>query len=794
MNLQSILLSSGAFIALASASQAFALDEAVAETVVDESGVSDQIVVTARRREENIQDVPISVSALGGEQLKDAGVDDIQDLQYQTPSLSVTTGFSQRNNVAFALRGQRTQETQIFTDPPVGTYFAEVVQPRPYGFGNALYDLESVQVLKGVQGTLFGRNMTGGAILVEPKHPTLGEFSGEISGSYGNYDMKEGLAAINIPVGESLAFRLAGKVRRRDGWAHEVTSGVDYDNQSYETFRASMLFQPSDSFESLTIFDWYNSEERGTAAFLTSLVLPSAITNYENLRLGGLITTNVPAEFAAAQALFAANRFSFDIGAGEGGNLDAFGAPYENVKNYGVTNKTTIELTENLTLKNIAGFRRNTRDVVQDFDGIPAFLITPNQFARVSGYSEELQLQGNAFENRLTFILGGYFFKEEGIDGSNANTLPQLTFAGAMVPQTTPAALFQIANPGEGSSTTYAGFAAGTFAITPEVTVSGGVRYNYDKREITVSPQRTMLGVCEFDLDLITPGVQSVPIDECSFSNDVSFDEITYDATLQYQPVDAFMGYASFRHGFRAGGFSTRAQNFIALEPFLPEEVDEYEIGLKTTSNLGEGRLTTSLAIFQQDLSNAQKQRASSFDTNGDGVPDTVVTIVDNTAKQRHRGGEFEAAYSNGGLELNAFYSYTDVQILEGATVAPIGLPEIEQRGTPKHQLGISGTITTPLRNNLGDLAFTTNYTWRSENFLDDFEIEGRQPAFSLINMRLAWRNVAQSGVNASLFVTNLTDETYRIGVLGLMAEGLGFQSSVYGEPRMYGVEIGYSF
>ena len=98
-----------------------------------------------------------------------AGVTDVQGLQYQTPSLAVTSTFSQRNVVAFALRGQRTQETQLFTDPPVGTYFAEVVQPRPYGFGNALYDLESVQVLKGVQGTLFGRNMTGGAVLVEPQ-------------------------------------------------------------------------------------------------------------------------------------------------------------------------------------------------------------------------------------------------------------------------------------------------------------------------------------------------------------------------------------------------------------------------------------------------------------------------------------------------------------------------------------------------------------------------------------------------------------------------------------------------
>ena len=302
-------------------------------------------------------------------------------LQYQTPSLAITSTFSQRNVVAFALRGQRTQETQLFTDPPVGTYFAEVVQPRPYGFGNALYDFESVQVLKGVQGTLFGRNMTGGAVLVEPHHPELGETSGEMRVGYGSEEMKELYGMVNLPVGEQFAIRFAGKSRERDGWAREVSTGRDYDNQNFDSARLSALFQSGD-FETLTIGDWYRSKEHGTAAFMTSLVLPSVISNYEGLRQAGVITTNVPAEFAAARQLFASNEYTLDMGAGEGGNLDAFGAPYEDVENYGITNKTTWKLSDALTIKNVAGYRKNTRDVVQDFDGIPAFLITPNQFAR----------------------------------------------------------------------------------------------------------------------------------------------------------------------------------------------------------------------------------------------------------------------------------------------------------------------------------------------------------------------------------------------------------------------------
>jgi len=203
----------------------------------------------------------------------------------------------------FALRGQRTQETQLFTDPPVGTYFAEVVQPRPYGFGKTFFDLDSVQVMKGVQGTLFGRNMTGGAVLVEPMHPKLGRFSGEARVQFGNYNMNDLYGMLNLPVGDKIAIRVAGKTHERDGWARDV-SGLRLDNQNYDTFRVSALVEPFADLSSLTIYDWYKSDEVGTASFLTSLKLPSLLSNYETLRSFGLIDANIPAQFAEAQQLF----------------------------------------------------------------------------------------------------------------------------------------------------------------------------------------------------------------------------------------------------------------------------------------------------------------------------------------------------------------------------------------------------------------------------------------------------------------------------------------------------------
>ena len=404
-------------------------------------------------------------------------------------------------------------------------------------------------------------------------------------------------------------------------------------------------------------------------------------------------------------------------------------------------------------------------------------------------------MQGQAFDDRLDFIVGAFYFQEEGIDGSIANTLPERNIITAgLNARTTSAELFLTTNPGEGYARTAAAFIAGTFEVTDQLSLSGGLRYNYDKRKITVGPQFPNrpdgmggTGVCNFDIDAATAGVQTVPIAQCSFTNSASFKEFTYDATVQYEPSDAITLYASYRHGFRAGGFSTRATSFVTLAPFLPEFVDEYEIGMKTNSPLGAGRLTTSLALFRQDASDVQKQRATFVNGN-------VFTIIDNTAKQRNQGGEFEATFSTDGFNLTGFYSYTDVDILAGGATSNIG-PEIENRGVPKHQAGFTATMSPPLDPSVGNLDFIVNYSWRSENFLDDFErVQGRQPSFSLVNARVQLTEIAGSGASLAFFVNNALNETYRIGTLGLIAEGLGFSASVYGEPRMFGVEAGYKF
>ncbi|MFD2580397.1 TonB-dependent receptor plug domain-containing protein [Novosphingobium colocasiae] len=312
------------------------------------------IIVTARRRNENLQDVPIAITALGGTALATRGVRDAYDLQGQVPSLAITTNTPSRSSVSYAIRGQRTNEAQLLTDPPVGAYFAEVVMPRTYGFGTAFYDIQNIQVLKGVQGTLFGRNMTGGAVLVEPNHPDLGSFRVEGALQYGSYNLKDVYGAVNVPlIPDVLAFRVAGKYRDRDGFTKDISTGRDYDDQHYYAFRPSIEIKLP-NFTSYTVFDYLKEDEHGSGAKLIGYTSIDPLNNSPTVigsQIGatdsgffpiaaGQPLQNLPEILARDAAL---GRRLVNYGYVGFGPLDGNpGAPYMRITNWGITNKTTF--------------------------------------------------------------------------------------------------------------------------------------------------------------------------------------------------------------------------------------------------------------------------------------------------------------------------------------------------------------------------------------------------------------------------------------------------------------------
>ena len=477
-------------------------------TYAQVTGVLEEVTVTARRREESQQTVPVSVAALDAQALERTEINNAIDLQHQVPGLSVTAASPTRDQFSFGLRGQRTQEFQLLTDPPVGTYFAEVVQPRPTGFGQVFFDLENIQVLKGVQGTLFGRNMTGGAVLVEPAHPKDKlEASASVTG--GNYDLRKYEAMLNVPATDFLSMRFAGQHYEHNGYSKDLTTGRDFDDDDADAWRASVLLKPIDGLESLFIYDGMQNRKNGTAVYFGHAVAnPNCVpgvscrpvdlySSAPNPNTGGFPPNiAVPGAFGlpafgdapatAAQQAARNSRRQFVIGSAEEfaafSNTRNSGLPFDNVDNWGVTNKTQYTFGD-YTLKNIAGFRHLKWNQLQDLDGSALPWIYSSQNQDIKTISEELQLQGKSFDEKLSWIVGGYFFREYGVDGSLSSQFPELarlqtagTLAAQGLPRLTAGQIasgftarnFLISSQGRGDAKTSAGFAPGTYSLNEQ--------------------------------------------------------------------------------------------------------------------------------------------------------------------------------------------------------------------------------------------------------------------------------------------------------------------------------------
>ena len=445
-----------------------------------------------------------------------------------------------------------------------------------------------------------------------------------------------------------------------------------------------------------------------------------------------------------------------------------------------MTNKTIFEFGD-AKLKNIFGYRSIKFDQLTDLGGLPAPLINSHQYKDIEEFSNELQLQGTALSDRLDYTAGLYYFVEKGDDGSTSLQFPELVTAFDPRPSSATGSARLTGTRGYGEATSYAAYGAFTFALSDEFKFSAGLRYTHDKREVNPAPVGAPnLTGCTFD----TSGTTLTIAADCSVSASKSWDALTYDATIQWEPNERTNAYASFRKGYRAGGFSLRATDNASLAPFDPETVYEYEVGLKNRANLGGGVLTTSGALFYQDYRNVQVQDLA---VNNRGL---VVTIISNVNKQRILGGEMEANLQVGNFDFGINYSYVDVKVLE---TKPSLANVFAQIGTPKHIVNANVGWHLPIGSENGDLVASATLSLRSSQNLDDKDRGAIEPAYSLVNARLSWDEILGSNFNAALFVNNLTDTFYRVGVVGIVAE-TGIGASAYGTPRMYGLSLGYKF
>jgi iron complex outermembrane receptor protein len=761
-------------------------DAAAQDQTAASSGGLEEIVVTARRREEKLQSVPIAITAFTAADIRSKNINSAQDLTVFVPSLIMNNnaGFGS----GFSLRGQTAS---LGAGPAVVGYFAEVplvngqsgIGTFQGGTGPGLfYDLENVQVLNGPQGTLFGRNTTGGAILFTPQKPT-NNFEGYAQVTLGSYNWHEFEGAVNVPIVEDkVLLRLAGDVAMRDGYTTDVGSGAvngkDYSNRDYWAFRASLVLRPTDDFENVTIFSSLYRHENGPGVVLTGVNPTGALATTVGL---GTALTYLGQQNAR--------------GPRETENSPLSGVDKE--WDYGVINTSHWDVTEDVAIKNIAAYQVNKNSAfLTDFDGSP-FQIQDVQprvgepwTAASQQYSDELQFSGKALDDHLQWTLGGY------LEYSAPTTFPEFDVTqlidvapppppgGVHVPFYIPALIRVQEGSTQRSQAVYGQMEydfGGVSQALDGLKLTLGYRYTWDYRSDQSAIDIPTFGyICALKPGLSAPN--------CGLGSSGDFHAPTWTAGLKYQITPETLVYVKGSRGYKSGGFNLSTPKQSAYASFKPEYVTDVEIGLKSDWEIWGVKGRTDIDLFNDDYKDIQRSVTQII--NGLSSP-----VTENAAAATIQGIEFQGTFLPvAGTEVNLAYSLlaakydSFIDPLQGSRAG------LEFPFVPKNKVSVTVKQDIPIPAEWGDLSLSATYSYQSHVKGDNSYaaitiIQG----YGLLNLRADWHDVFQQPFDVSLFVTNATDELYVTKNFGLY-DVFGVNAVEYGEPQMIGAQIRYRF
>lgn len=781
------------------------------------------IVVNARRREERLQDVPVAVTAVTGDNLIRKGVTGLTDLTRVAPSLNVTQSAGGGRAIPlFTIRGQRQGDTLASVDPSVGVYVGDILYKRLYGLDQITFDLGTVEVLKGPQGTLFGLNVTGGNVVFRPNLPT-DKTEASLLVSAGNYDYRRVEGFVNLPIAEGVALRVAGQYQKRDGYIHVRYPGDSYtvgtpvgprtftqpaNNQNAQDLdgggiRATLKLDPTDRLSSIFSGSYNRSSTNGTG-FKLNLLQP---TNE-----AGTAPTTLFAPLGAQAAAF---------GIGYGANLPAslarsnaegFYTTRQNAPGYArshgwsIANTTTYELSDSISIKNIIGYRRYYSNFFEDIDGSDLPLLQYGNTQRGREFSEEFQVSGKTAE--LNWIVGAYYEREKVRAFSNTPQLGYPFLDGIVTGYRTD----EIP-----TNTSRSIFAQGTQElgnIVDGLSLTLGGRYTKDTRNARFGTTNALgytpgqispVGIpssgqiCGFntaqDPAVLNPQYEFNP-STCLVDLNTKFSRFTYTATVDYKLAPGKLVYFAHRKGYRAGGFNTRGTSSAQFDPFRPETVFDFEVGTKLDFRFDNGMfLRTNLAVYKQNYKDIQ--RLTPF-VQASGA---VSTNVLNAARASIKGVEFEGTFIPvPGIEFNGSAAYTDPKyksFIINTGTGPVDVSNIATfGGVSKWQASGSGRFTLPTPESFAKTVLQIDYYYQSAfsgQDSPDSNPAGRTPKYGIWNGRIEANEIAGLPLNAAIFARNIFDKKY-VNFNYALQYSFGFASSVAGPPRMYGLELTYKF
>ena len=743
----------------------------------------EEIIVTAQRREATLERTPVAVSAISGEALAERAIVSENDLQAAVPGLTVRAGQTS-NQLNYSLRGQSVDAFSS-SRPSVLPYVNEI---QVGGAGStAFYDLGSIQVLKGPQGTLFGRNSTGGAVLFTTAKPT-NQFEGYALGRVGNYDHFQSEAAVNVPlVDDAVLLRVAGFFQRRDGFQYNIFNGERLGNVRRENVRASLTLKPGDTIVNDLVLDYAHAGGNSTSAVAYSSRPASAPPAFVPT---GLFYS------PAVDAIFGPGAFAAFLRAHPGRNPAGFDAEiaaqqrrgpfrvnldapnYHRSKVFVGSNITTVELGADTKLKNVLGYVRRKQRDAGEFDGT-VFPADDNGTGGRGGvlrqFSEELQLLGKAFDGQLDYVTGIYYSNEKDDTRSVSNIFAYEPFIPVTV---------QINN-GITRNKTLAGYAQGTLDLSEIVGLQGlgvtaGARQSKEKVSFFRKPD-------DFFVTHPNPAFINPQRD--------TFNSTSWTLGLQYQANPDLLLYAVSRRSNRSGGFNYFAPPVPGFGneaggEYRPEVATDVEVGLKYRGDVGVP-VRLNLAAYNMWVKNIQRSNYVS-------IFGSLAGITVNVPKAEITGFELDGSIKpTDWLSIGGNLNYTDARFTDNV-VAVLGNPAVAFEtypDTPKWSGLVYANIEVPLTNRIkvqvrGDVYAQTSTFFSSTG--TNLNPLSRFPGYSVANFRLGIED-EEAGWSLATIVKNAFDKVYYVG--GVAFSSLfAVNTAVPGEPRTVMMEAKFKF
>jgi len=745
-----------------------------------------EIVVTAQRRSENLEKTPVAVAVVSGDDLAKRQILTESDLQAAVPGLTVRA--TQNSDLLnYAIRGQ---SVDAFSNsrPAVLPYIDDVQVNN--NSSTAFYDLSSVQVLKGPQGTLFGRNATGGAVLFTTTKPT-NDFDGYLTVRDGNYSDRQVEGAVNLPiVSDKVLLRLAGFFEDHDGYQTNLYDDSRLGAAHRSAGRATLVLKPVDAFTNTLVVDYAHDSGSSVNPVLYSAYAPFS-TN-ASIPATGLFGPTLDAAFnfpGAWDAYLAAHPKADPAGLYAYAALQNARGPYtvsvDSPNQHQSTpllviDTSTVDLGGDTQIKNIFGYSHSRADDAFDFDGSPYLAEGASIVTRDRQYTEELQLIGKTLDSDLSYVTGFYFSDDLLFNQTNGQY--------AELEPLSPGASAEYLS--DSRSRSYAGYAQGTYDLSRLTGISGlaatvGGRYTSEKVSVDQLPGSAYN-------PFPVPGAEN-PLSS-------TFKKPSWQFGVQEQLDPDLLLYIVTRRSFRSGGYNLDAPPFPGLaasggSAYLPEVATDVEVGAKFQGLVGAMPTRLNIALYNQWVTDIQR-------TIYVGLPQiggALAALTVNVPKAIVSGVELDGQINPWPwLSLGGSLAYTDARFTENqvdvfGTTNDYG-PFAD---TPRWTAGVYAEASKALPNDIGTLSLRTDVYTQSYFYfgsLNDSITPGTElPSYTLVNLRLGLADIEHSGVSVAASVHNLTNRVYYIGGVPL-GNVLTLNSAIPGAPRIFNVEATYRF